>query len=117
MANLQEIFDRIQQTKKEQKEIKAMHRDALANSNSLQEIIEELKVLREKKKGIEDAIKSDFLRDLEKLDTLKLDIENDMMLLSDVALTKAMNGEIVEIKDQYENKYEPIFKVQFKKAN
>jgi hypothetical protein len=117
MVNLQEIFDRIQKTKKEQKEIKSMHRDALANSNSLQEVIEELKILKERKKGIEDTIKSDFLAELEKLDTLKLDIENDMMLLSDAALSKVMKGEIIEIKDQYENKYEPIFKVQFKKSN
>ena len=117
MANLQEIFNRIQQTKKEQKDIKSMHRDALANSNSLQEIIEELKTLREKKKGIEDTIKSDFLAELEKLDTLKLDLENDMMLLSDAALSKVMNGELVEITDEYENKYEPIFKVQFKKSH
>ncbi len=117
MANIQEIFDRIQKTKKEQKEIKIMYRDALANSNSLQEVIEELKILKEKKKGIEDTIKSDFLSELEKLDTLKLDIENDMMLLSDAALTLVMKGEMIEIKDQFENKYEPIFKVQFKKAN
>ena len=51
MANLQEIFDRIQKTKHEQKEIKAMHRDALANSQSLREISEEVKILKEKKKG------------------------------------------------------------------
>ncbi len=117
MANIQEIFDRIQKTKKEQKEIKAMHRDALSNSHSLQEVIEEIKVLKDKKKQIEDAIKSDFLSELEKLDTLKLDIENDMMLLSDAVLTLAMKGELIEIKDKYDNKYEPIFKVQFKKTN
>ena len=57
------------------------------------------------------------MNELEKLDTLKLDIENDMMLLSDAALTMAMKGEIIEIKDQFENKYEPVFKVMFKKAN
>lgn len=94
-----------------------MYRDALANSKTLQDVVEELKLLREKKKGIEDTIKSDFSSELDKLDTLKLDIDNDSMLLSDAVLTKAMKGELVEIKDQYENKYEPQFKVTFKKAN
>ncbi len=117
MQNIQEIFDRIQKTKKEQKDIKVMYRDALLNSLVLKEVIDEIKVLKEKKKGLEDAIKSDFLSELEKLDTLKSDIENDTMLLSDAALTMAMKGEIVEIKDEYDNKYEPQFRVQFKKAN
>ncbi len=117
MINPQEIFDRIQKIKKEQKEIKAMYRDALANSQSLQETIEEMKIIREKKKSLEEAIKSDFVSELEKLDTLKLDLENDNMLLSDAILSLAIKGELIEIKDQYENKYEPIFKVQLKKAN
>ena len=116
MANIQQIFDRIQETKKEQKDLKSMYRDALSNSTSLQNIIDELKDMRLKKKEIEDSIKLDFSKELERLDTLKLDIENDSMLLSDAALTKVMKGEIIELTDQYENKYEPIFKVQFKKA-
>ncbi|PLX28144.1 hypothetical protein C0583_02855 [Candidatus Parcubacteria bacterium] len=115
MANIQQIFDRIQETKKEQKELKSMYRDALSNSKQLQEVVEALKELRQKKKEIEDNIKLDFQKELERLDTLKLDIENDQMLLSDAALTKVMKGEMIEITDQYENKYEPIFKVQFKK--
>jgi superfamily I DNA and/or RNA helicase len=117
MPNVQEIFDRIQKTKKEQKEIKDMYRDALSNSKLLQEVSEELKTLKEKKKGIEDSIRADFNAEFEKLETLKSDIENDSMLLSDAALTMAMKGEMIEIKDQYDNKYEPIFRVQFKKAN
>ncbi len=117
MANVQEIFDRIQKTKKEQKDIKAMYRDALANSKQLQDITEELKALKDKKKSIEDGIKSDFGSELEKLDTLKSDIDNDMMLLSDAALTLALKGQMIEVKDQYENKYEPVFRVVFKKAN
>jgi hypothetical protein len=117
MTNVQEIFDRIQKTKKEQKEIKTMFRDALANSKLLSEVIEEINVLKEKKKGIEDSIRADFSKEFEKLETLKSDIENDSMLLSDAALSMALKGEMIEIKDQYENKYEPIFRVQFKKAN
>lgn len=116
MSKLQEVFNRIQESKKEQKKIKDMYRDALLNSQEYQNAVEELKTLREKKKEIENNIQLDFSSEFDKLDTLKLDIENDMMLLSDAALTQLMKGETVEITDQYENKYEPVFSVKFKKA-
>ena len=52
MANIQEIFNRIQETKNKQKEIKAMYRDALANSFEYNEVTDKLKKLKEKKKEI-----------------------------------------------------------------
>ena len=115
MANLQEIFNRLQKTKKEQKEIKAMYRDALKNSNGLQAVLDEINTLKGKKKQIENGIQDDFRVEFDKLDVLKADIENDSMLLSDAALSEYLKGKGVEIIDEYENKYEPIFKVQFKK--
>lgn len=116
MANIQEIFNNIQKAKKEQKEIKAMYRDALTNSSGYQKAVEELNLLKEKKKKIEDGLRDDFRTEFDKLEVLKADIENDTMLLSDAALSEYIKGKHVEIVDEYENKYEPIFKVQFKKA-
>lgn len=116
MSKLQEVFDRIQKTKKEQKELKSMYRDAVVNSKSYQAAVEEMKVLRDKKKKIEDAIREDFNSELAKLDILKSDIENDNMLLSDAALTKIMKGETVEVLDEKDNRYEPVFSVKFKKS-
>lgn len=116
MPNIQEIFNNIQKAKKEQKEIKAMYRDALANSSGYQKAVEELNVLKEKKKKIEESMRDDFRTEFDKLEVLKADIENDTMLLSDAALSEYIKGKHVEIVDEYENKYEPIFKVQFKKA-
>lgn len=116
MSKVQEVFDRIQKSKKEQKEIKAMYKDALVNSKSYQDVLEELKALKEKKKKIEDGIRDDFSSEFNKLDVLKTDIENDSMLLSDAAITKLMKGENVEVTDEKENKYEPIFSVKFKRT-
>lgn len=115
MANLQQIFDRIQKSKKEQKDLKAMYRDALINSQAMQGVQEDLLKLRDKKKKIEDGIKDDFRHEFDKLEVLKADIENDVVLLSDVALNEYIKGNSIEIKDEYENKYEPIFAVKFKK--
>jgi len=116
MSKLQEVFDRIQKTKQEQKKIKSMYRDALTNSKQYQNAVEELKGMREKKKKIEDGIKDEFSSEFSKLDNLKADIENDQMLLSDAALSVLMKGETVEVKDEKENKYEPIFSVKFKRT-
>ena len=38
-------------------------------------------------------------------------------MLNDLALTPLMKGETVEVKDEFENAYEPTWKVNFKKAN
>ena len=116
MSILQEVFDRIQKSKKEQKEIKAMYSDALALHQEFQKINEELKTLKERKKKIEDSIRDDFGSEFSKLETLKVDIENDKLLLSDAALTQLMKGETVEVTDEHEQKYEPLFSVRFKKS-
>ena len=116
MAKIEELFNRIQNTKKEQREIKKIYREALDNSQSYQDVIEELNKLKDKKKHLEDAIRSDFSSEWNKLDTLKLDIENDTMLLSDAAFTKLLKREEVKIEDSEGRKYEPIFTVRFKKT-
>jgi len=115
MANLQEVFNRLEKAKKEQKDIKAMYRDALKNSSSYQETLEEIKSFKEKKKKIEDGIKDDFVKEFDKLEIIKNEIETDKMLLSDAALSQYLKGENVEIIDEYNNRYEPIFTVRFKK--
>jgi uncharacterized protein YlxW (UPF0749 family) len=115
MTNLQEIFNRIQQTKQEQKEIKAIYRDALTNSSSYKEITEKLNELKEEKKKIENAIKVDLRSELNKLDVFKTELETDNMLMSDLAFNELTKGNTIEIVDKYENKYEPIFLVKFKK--
>jgi predicted nuclease with TOPRIM domain len=116
MQSIQEIFNRIQETKKKQKDIKTTYKDALAGVAEYQEITDKLKQLREKKKQIEAQVQQDFSSEFTKLDDYKIDIESDMTLLSDAVLTKVMKGETIEIEDEYNNKYEPIFKVNFKKT-
>lgn len=115
MSKLQELFDRIQESKKEQKELKLIYRDALAHNQDFQSVEEELKGLKDSKKKIEDEIKEDFTSEFNKLDTLKLDIENDSLLMNDVALTMLTKGETVEVVDEKGNKCNPFFSVKFKK--
>lgn len=116
MQDIQEIFNRIQEVKKKSKDIRAAYKDALAASGEYKEIDEKIKTLRERKKQIEQSVKSDFSGEFTKLEDYKVDLESDNTMLSDAALTKLMKGETVEVVDEYNNKYSPEFSVKFKKS-
>jgi hypothetical protein len=117
MSNIQEIFDRIQKTKAEQKELKAMYRDALSNSSLYQQSLEAYNKARDEKKKRENDIKDEFRGDLDKLEVIKNELMNDNQLLADAIMAKVSKGEKIEIKDANEIQYEPIFKVVLKKIS
>ncbi len=114
--NLQEVFKRIQEKKKEQSELKKMYRDALSINGNYQEVLEELEALKLKKKKIEAGVQSDFKEEFDKLEGLKLNIAGDNQMLSDLALTQLTSGQTVKIVDDNKTEYEPIFTVKFKKV-
>ncbi len=115
MKNIQEVFDRISQIKKEQKSAKGAYKDALDNSDNYRKITDELKTLKEKKKQTETVIQRELGEQFQKIEDLKLEMESNKEMLSDIALTTVMKGETVEVKDEYGNVYEPVWSVKFKK--
>lgn len=117
MQNIQEVFNKIRDMKKEQKDLKDMYKDALVQADEYEEIVEKIKELREKKKAIEARIQVQLGRSYEKLEDLKLEVDSHKEMLNDIALTTLMKGETVAVKDEFENEYEPIWKVNFKKTN
>ncbi len=116
MKDLQEVWSRLQKTKQKQKEIRTSYKDALAGSADYVKAVEDLKTLREKKKQIEIDVRRDFSSEFNQLETLRADAETDQELLSDIALNTFVKGETVRVTDEYENNYEPIFLVKFKKV-
>ncbi len=56
------------------------------------------------------------MNDFKKLDALRMHVQTDMEMISDMALNKLMSGETVEVVDADNNRYEPLFSVRFKKA-
>jgi septal ring factor EnvC (AmiA/AmiB activator) len=116
MNDLPSIHARIRKTKKELKELNTIVRDTFAASQSLKNINEDLKELRDKKRRYEAEIKQECADELEKADRLKQSLKADQQLLSDVALTKFMKGETIELTDENDVKYEPVVKISFKKT-
>lgn len=117
MQNIQEVFTKIREMKKEQKDLRDMYKDALAQADKYEEIVEEIKTLREKKKEIETRIQMELGRAWEKLEDLKLEVESEKEMLNDIAISTLMKGETVEVKDEFDNVFEPLWKVNFKKTN
>ncbi len=114
--SVQEIFDRVEKNRARIKELRAMYKDALAGTQEYTELTDKLKTLRERKKQIENTVRENFTKEATELEDLKVDLESDMEMLSDIALTRLVKGEQVEVTDKYQNQYEPVFSVKFRKA-
>lgn len=117
MQNMQDIWIRLQDTKKQQREITLMYKDTLENSPEHKELTDQIKGLSLRKKQIEAEARAEMGSQYEKLNALKKDAQLDKELLSDVALNTLMKGETVKIVDTENNEYEPIFSVRFRKQN
>jgi predicted nucleic acid-binding Zn-ribbon protein len=116
MSTLEDIYARLEKNKKRRKEINKMLKDELSHSTRYQEITEEMKTLREEKKGIEQEVRAGN-SDIAELEELKAEIQTDQELLADQALNMYVKQETVEIKDEYDQTWYPVFKVNFKKSN
>ncbi len=114
MPNLEEVYQRLEKNKKRKREIGKMVADELSHSPRHAEIKEEMKTLREEKKGIELQVTAGS-PEFAELEDLRADIQTDQEVLSDIALNMYMKDQSVEIIDQYDQKWYPSFKVAFKK--
>jgi predicted nuclease with TOPRIM domain len=109
MQDIQELFQKLQEYKKEQRDVRKEFKYSLENDGKYMELTEELKTLREKKKQIEDSYKP------AKLEEIKDEIDDLNEMISDIAMNTLMEGKSVYLKDEYEVEYEPVYKISFKK--
>ena len=116
MSKLQEIHARIRAKKDEKRKVNVIFKDVLAQSKPYQDVLEELKELKVKKTRIENEIRSDFTKELEQLEKIAIDVKSDEMLLTDLSLTMLMKGQSLDLMDENDVQYEPVFKITFKKA-
>jgi len=115
MAQLEQVYQRLQQAKARRRELMKMMKDELSHHQQHQELVEEMKKLREEKKTIEQDLRMNALGIEAELDELKTEIQSDTELLADVALNMYTQGENVEIVDSDDNRYVPLFRVTFKR--
>ena len=114
---MQEVFDKIQEFKQARKVIGREYRDALAQTDGLEDVNEELKKLREKKKSLESAVQAEMGTRYEEFEKAKSEIAALEQMLTDIAMTSLMEGKSINLKDKFDSEYEPSYKITFKKIN
>ncbi len=105
----------MQELKKSRKEIGKEYRDALTQTSGYQEVKDEIKKLREKKKLLEEGVQSEMGSRYEDFERFKHEIISLEEMLTDIAMTNLMDGKSISIKDKDNVEYEPQYKITFKK--
>lgn len=117
MNTLQDTFYQIQDAKKKQREIRSLYREALKKSHDYQEVMRESRTLQEKKRLIEQKIKTEFSRELDTLDDLIEEVKVHNEKLTNMVLSHITKGEVVKVRDMRNNSYDPLIRVVFKKSD
>lgn len=115
--DIQEIFNQIKEKKEQLKDLRVVCKDLLAASEEYKDLEEQMKTLREKKKKVISMVNAQCANEITKIEDLKIDIESDEEMMNDMAMAKYTKGESIELKDKYDNTYEPVFSVKFKKTS
>ena len=115
MQDLQNVYSRLKEKKARRRDLKTSFQDELKNNAKYQEVLEKIAELRQEKKSIENEILASN-SDRAQLEELSVDIKADVEMLTDIALNMFLAQEPVEIVDEVNMKWVPVFTVRFKKG-
>lgn len=94
-----------------------MYADALKQVGGYDKLSQSIKDFREKKKLIEITIQNKMGKAYERLLEIKNEVKAQKEMMNDIAIKDLMDGKTVELVDAFDNKYEPVWSVKFKKVN
>ncbi|MDA3814746.1 MAG: hypothetical protein PF549_00055 [Patescibacteria group bacterium] len=114
---MEEVFEKIQEQKEIRKEITKEYKESLVMKDGYEELTEELKTLRDKKKTMENIVQAEMGNRWEELEKAKEEIKTYEQILTDIAMTSLMDGKNINLKDRNNAEYEPTYKITFKKIN
>ena len=117
MKDIQSVFNEQQEVKKDMKDIRKEYRDAMAQDEEYQILKEKAEKLRDEKKQMETLIQNAMGKRWLDLEDLKDKDKSLKEMASDIAMTTLMDGKTVEVRDEYDSLYEPVYTVAFKKAD
>lgn len=112
---LKDILKSIKEAKAKRRTIMEAYKAELGASKSYQDILSQIEALKTKKAQIEASTRNGMREDIGQSEVLKNFIQGEAQLLSDMAMTKYMKGENIEITDENDVKCEPRITVKFKK--
>lgn len=112
MRDPQSTFARINELKDQLKEKRAELKDCWLQSPDYQRVEQEIEALREKRLVLRQEINAMYPELVETIDVLKTDLKSEKEIFSDMMVAKAMKGEAIELRDQYEQPCLPFFNVK-----
>jgi len=116
-TQLQLVFNKTDEIRNKIKIIRSIFRDKLEASGPYQKIEDQFQELNARKKQIILGIKGEMQGDLDHLEDLKVDLKDEVQLMSDKALNDYTKGEKVEVVDKAGFICEPLFTVKFKRTD
>jgi len=116
MKDIQEIFNELKELENEQKVTRKDYRNILLQSPEYEAITDKLEALRAEKKEIELSAQGELGSAWDKFEENKQKIKDLKQIITDVAMTDLMEGKTVEVRDQWDTLYEPVYTITFKKA-
>lgn len=114
--NLIFVHNDIKEIKFKIRTIKEMYKNQLENNKEYYSVVNDFNVIKAKKNLIEAKIKEEMSKDFDIINELKKEIKTKETLLSDIAISKLIAGEEINFTDDYDNEYQPVFKVKFVKS-
>jgi len=113
---LQLVFSKTDEKRNDLAILKHQLRDEINGLAAYQEIINEEAAVKLKKKQIVLSVKQGNREMIDKMDSLKLDIDSNKQMLSDVALADYIAGKDIRVTDRNGFIMEPVFVVKYKKT-
>jgi GTP-sensing pleiotropic transcriptional regulator CodY len=115
-TQLQIAFTKADEQNNKLKELKQILKDELESSITYKELTEKMAALTANKKAMIDSVLASNKKIVEQIDNLKLDLESQKQLVSDVALKDYLAGEEVKVNKKGRI-YRPEFSCKFIKTD
>jgi hypothetical protein len=115
MQSIQDIWNRIEEAKRELRELKTIYKDALNSTGEYEEVLDKIRLAKGRKKQIETMVEGQISDQMAKMEVIAKGIATDKQMLADIALSALLKGEIVKITGPNDVPYDPQFSVKFVK--
>jgi len=115
-VQLQLVFSKTDEKKNDLAILKRQVKDDLEAMVEYQELLKQEEKIRQKKRDIINAFNSNNKDLIDKISLIKVDLDSQKQLLSDVAIKEYLAGKTIQITDKKGFILEPVFSVKFKKT-
>lgn len=112
---IRELHQEILTAQKKKKDLGKVIRDAQGNYKEYADIAEQIKKLRERKKQLDAQIRNEYSGEFSDIESVKIDIKDSRMVLSDLIWNELAKNHSVEIVDEDNNRYVPQVIVTLKR--